>query len=714
MRLRPREVPYIAQLDALECGAACLAMVLAYHGHHAPLPEVRAACAVSRDGVNALTIIQAAQSYGLDAVAYSGELTELAQIPLPAVLHWEFNHFVVLERLDRNGGASIVDPARGRSKATAETLAKCFTGVVLVFTPSATLRRRRRKHTQLDRYRPLLATHRGSLARVLAASVLLELLSLAFPAGQQLLVDRVVLPGAASWLWAFAVALVLAALCQSALLLARGRIVGKLQMVLDLRLLSQFMRHIVRLPVGFFLQREPGDLLERLEGNSALRAFLGSQIVTAILDVFLLLGYAVLMLVYDRGLALLVIAVSAARAACHVLMRNANRRAATSELATSSGAGAVLVECLSSIETIRSTCAEFFFLRRWSDRVVERSVRRRRRLELQNLGSQLTGLSNGLGLAIICAAAGHALLSGAMTLGVFSAFLTLQGLVQIPINNLMESLEQLQYLGSSLTRLDDVLESDPECSGSADAAVLQGEIRLESVSFRYSPGAPWSLHDIDLHVRPGEMLALVGPSGAGKSTLTRIVLGMLTASLGRVTLDGRDLTSYDLEKLRRRIGVVLQEIELLNDTLLANITLNDPSVSTAAARAAASLACLDHVIEALPLGLATRLGEGGVQLSGGERQRLCLARALARRPSILILDEATSALDARTEERIHANLSELGCTRILIAHRFNTVRNADRILVMEHGRIAQHGTYESLRGQPGLFHSLLKAGGAVT
>jgi ABC-type bacteriocin/lantibiotic exporter with double-glycine peptidase domain len=709
MRLSAHEVPYIAQLDALECGAACLAMILGYQGHHAALPDVRAACAVSRDGVNALAMVQAAQSYGLEAIAYSTELTGLSQIPLPAILHWEFNHFVVLERLHHSGGATIVDPARGRLKVSAEALGKCFTGVVLAFTPTPALTRRRRSRPQLGRYRSLVREHRGSIMQVASIALLLEVLSLAFPVGQQILVDRVIVPHASAGLWSVGVALMLAPLTQCALLLARGQVVNKLQMTLDLQLLGKFMHHVVRLPVGFFLQRSPGDLLGRLEGNSALRALLGSQIATSILDIFLLLGYATLMLLYDWQLGLLVLAVGCARAACYVAMRHAHRRASASEAVASSGATIVLVESLSSLETIRSTCAESFFARRWSDRVLERSQSQRQRMELQNLGAQLTGLLNGLGLALVCAAAGAAVISGKLSIGVFCAFMTLQGLLQAPINNLIESLENLQHLGTNLARMDDVFESDAEQGGARDAAQIQGDIRLEKLSYRYSPGAPWSLRGIDLHIRAGEMLALVGQSGAGKSTLARAVLGMVVPSAGTILFDGQALDSYDLEKLRQRIGVVLQEVEILNDTVLANITLNDPSITAAAARAAAQAACLDQVIEALPLGYSTRLGEAGVQLSGGERQRLCLARALARRPSVLILDEATSAVDEQTEERIHANLSRLGCTRIVIAHRFNTVRNADRILVLKSGRIAQLGTFGSLADEPGLFQDLLAA-----
>ena len=712
MRLRHRNlarVPYVQQLEAVECGAACLAMVLGYHGHHAPLPEVREACAVSRDGVNALAILRAAENYGLAAGGYSVDIDRLAGIALPAILHWEFSHFVVLERLDRRGGGWIVDPAQGRLRVNRDTLARAFTGAVLSFAPTPAFRSRPRRPPDLSRYRKLLGAHMGSMGQLIGFSLLLQLAGLTFPVGQQFLVDQVLARHQVSWLWGLAVAVGAAALVQGALQFARGWVLTAFQNILDLRLLTDFMSHAVRLPITFFLQRQAGDLLQRLESNGTLRAFIGSQIAASLLDGFLVLGYGALMLFYQWQLGLIVIAIGAVRALLQLAMRGLNHQAVAAELAALSGAGGTLLESLDALETIRAVSAESFAMRRWSDRVVRRANASLPRLRLENTAAHLTTLLGTIGVAAVSGAAGYQVISGQMSIGVFSAFLTLQALYLTPFNALVENLEQWQYLQSYLSRLDDVLEANPEPSGDQVATGLRGDIRLANLSFRYAPSAPWVLRNVNLHINPGERVAIVGPSGAGKSTLAQILLGMLIPVEGKLSYDGVDIQRFDLDRLRARMGVVLQETALLNDTVAANIALHDPALSPERIRAAARLACIDEVIEALPLGYSTRLGEDGMQLSGGERQRLCLARALAHDPTVLVLDEASSALDADTERRVHANLASLACTRILIAHRLSTVRDADRILVVEGGRIVQEGTFAALSLQTGLFRNLLSS-----
>jgi ABC-type bacteriocin/lantibiotic exporter with double-glycine peptidase domain len=295
-----------------------------------------------------------------------------------------------------------------------------------------------------------------------------------------------------------------------------------------------------------------------------------------------------------------------------------------------------------------------------------------------------------------------------MTLGTFSAFLMLQGLFLTPLGSLLGAFGRLQYLGSHLGRLDDVMETPVEPSGARDPGPLTGAISLEEVSYRYAGTGDHAISGINLQVQPRDMVALVGPTGAGKSTLARLLLGMHIPDGGTIHFDGVDLRDLDLSLLRRQVGVVLQESFLFNDTVRANLSFNDPDLPLERLEEAARFACIHDVVEALPLGYGTVIGENGARISGGERQRLCLARALATRPAILLMDEATSALDPDTEALIHRNLSGLGCTRILIAHRLNTVREADLILVMDHGRMVQMGSFQGLLEEPGLFRALAK------
>ena len=372
--------------------------------------------------------------------------------------------------------------------------------------------------------------------------------------------------------------------------------------------------------------------------------------------------------------------------------------------------GGALVEALTGLETTKASGAESRMVQRWAHRMTQRVNAGLERRRLAIGASQAMTLLQGGTTAAVFLVGGHEVLAQRMTMGVFASFLTLQNLFMGPLGTLLESVTQLQYLGNHLRRLDDVLETEREPSGHVDPGRLQGAIELRDVSFSYTPGAPTVIQNVSLSIRPGEKVALVGPSGAGKSTLARLLLGMHLPSHGTIAFDGRDLRELDLQKLRNQMGVVLQETFLFDDTVRANLSLNDEHIPLARLQWSARMACVDGVIEKLGEGYASRVGKNGSLLSGGERQRLNLARALAHDPAILLLDEATSSLDLETEAKLHANLASLGCARIVIAHRMATVRDADRILVIHDGQIVQAGTFEELEAQEGLFRVLSHAG----
>ncbi|HET8715544.1 MAG TPA: peptidase domain-containing ABC transporter, partial [Holophagaceae bacterium] len=678
-------------------------------GRHVPLPEIRRACSVSRDGVNALAILRAARGQGLEAEAFRAEVDDLAELPLPAILHWEFRHFVVLERLHPRKGALIVDPADGRRWVSPGRLRQAYTGVALAFEPTEAFEPRPEVRPSLNRYRQLFLRSAPTLGQLLGLSVLLQVAGIIFPVGQQILVDRVIVPRQEPWLWGLGVALIAAMIVQTLLTLARSWVLSNLQTAMDLDLLKSYVGHILRLPIGFFLLRRPGDLIQRMDSNSTVQSMISTQAVSSLLDTFLVLGYGGLMIAYDARLGLLVIGIGAARFGFQALLRNRARRLLSAELTASGNAGGTLLESLTTLETVKAVGAESHMIRRWTDRMVERSNASLRRQRLEIAGTQVMALLSSLGSVAVFWVAGREVLDARMTIGVFSAFLSLRSLFLAPLGSLVSSFGMWQYLSSHLQRLDDILESEPEAGGSLIPAQLQGRIDIEGVDYRYAPGAPEVLKGIDVHIAPGEKVALVGPSGAGKTTLARLMLGMLIPSEGRVLFDGTDLRAYDLPALRRSMGVVLQETFIFNDSARANLSLNAPGLRLPELERAAEAACIHEVLAALPEGYDTPLGENGTRLSGGQRQRLALARALAHGPAILLLDEATSSLDAETEARVHANLAALGCTRIVIAHRLATVMDADRILVLDGGRVVQEGRYEDLAAQPGLFQSLVEA-----
>ena len=704
-----RRVVYLPQMEVTECGAASLAMVLAYHGHHASLPEVRQACGVSRDGANALAIVRAARGYGLEAKGAKLGMEVLPQLPLPAILHWDFNHFLVLERLTGKK-AILVDPACGRRTLSLEEVSRHFTGVALIFSPTEAFQKKRKTYPSLAKYKEIFQESLPNLSQVLLASLALQLVGLIFPVANQILLDRVIGPKQDAWLWGLGFGLGGAVVAQALLSLVRSYVVQGLQVVLDFRLMGRFLDHLLHLPLGFFLQRQAGDLVQRVQSNATIQNLLGSQSVSAILDCFLLLGYAALMLAYNLKLGLLVLAFGIIRVVLLLALRTRNQQIMASELAAAGQEGGALVEALTGLETTKASGAETRMVQRWGHRMTQRVNASLERRRIAIWSGQIMTLFHGGASVSIFLFGGHEVVEQRMTMGVFASFITLQGLFLGPLASLLMAVTQLQYLGNHLRRLDDVLETKLEPSGHLNPGRIQGAIELREVSFCYAPGSSPVVRNVSISIRPGEKVALVGPSGAGKSTLAMLLLGIQLPSSGSIRFDEHQLQNLDLQKIRNQMGVVLQESFLFDDTVRANLSLNDENLPLERLLWAVRMACLEEVVDKLPAGFDTRIGETGCLLSGGERQRLTLARALAHEPAILLMDEATSSLDMDTEARLHANLASLNCTRIVIAHRIATVRDADRIVVMHEGQVIQMGTFDELAAQDGLFRKLVYVG----
>jgi ABC-type bacteriocin/lantibiotic exporter with double-glycine peptidase domain len=449
--------------------------------------------------------------------------------------------------------------------------------------------------------------------------------------------------------------------------------------------------------------------MSRVGSLSSLRSFFTSRAVSLILDGFQLIGYGALMIAWQPFLGLLIIGLALIRISLSVAMRSWFRQIMDAELATGGRENAVLMESISALETIKSSRAENRMVERWTGRMIDRANLGLRRMKLELGSGAAFGLFQTSSLALITWLGGTAVIDGRMTLGAYAAFMMLHGMVTGPLESLLSAYSQFQYLKNHLRRIDDVLETPTEPQGTIDPGKLSGLIEVEGASFRYDPGSPWVLEDIYLTARPGEKIALVGPTGAGKTTLARILLGMHCPEKGKISFDGHLIETLDLQKLRCQMGVVMQDTFLFDDTVRANMSLNSPGLGMEQLYRAAEQACILDVIEKLPQGFDTPLGENGSRLSAGQRQRLSLARALAHGPSIMLLDEATSSLDLETEAKLHANLSSLGCTRIVIAHRLATVKDADRIFVLNKGRIVQRGDYYELQYADGLFRGLVEA-----
>ncbi|AXK33556.1 NHLP family bacteriocin export ABC transporter peptidase/permease/ATPase subunit [Streptomyces armeniacus] len=719
--------PTVLQMEALECGAAALAMVLAHHGRQVPLEELRVACGVSRDGSRASNILKAARSYGLTAKGMQMETGALTQVGGPAILFWEFNHYVVYEGPVREfgvlgrRGVRLNDPDKGRRFVPAEEFDAAFTGVVLVLEPGEGFRPGgSRRHA----FSALPARLRGTTGTILAAlltSLLLVVTGAAVPALTRTYIDIFLTRELSSLLGPLfaamgavvAVTAVLTWLQQANLL--RGRLISSTLGS------ARFLRHLLRLPAAFYTQRSPADLVQRLQSNDAVAETLARDLTAAAVDGAVVLLYAALMWTYDPQLTLVGVGVALLNL---VVLRIVVRLRATrtrklrtdiARLTNTSYTG------LQLIEPLKATGGEDGYFRRWAGQHAT-TLEEQQRLGVPGAWLAVTAPALAtLNSALILWLGGLRAVSGALSVGLLVAFQALVVRFSAPLVRLNSVAEKAQDLAADMARLEDVerypaelpaLEGAAGHGGTADGAEtrrLSGHVELDDVTFGYSPLDAPLLEGFSLTVRPGRQVALVGGSGSGKSTVSRLLSGLYRPWSGAVRIDGRRLEDIPRGALAASVSFVDQEIFLFEGTVRDNVTLWDPSVPDAAVVEALRDAELyEDVIARRPGGIHGRVEQDGRNFSGGQRQRLEIARALVRRPSLLVLDEVTSALDARTEERVIDNLRRRGCARVVIAHRLSTVRDSDEILVLREGTVVESGTHTELLAAGGAYAELVR------
>ncbi|MEM9488111.1 MAG: peptidase domain-containing ABC transporter [Myxococcota bacterium] len=707
---RRDRVPHVQGLTIAECGAACLTMVLRYHGHEAKLSEVREAMGIGRDGADALTILREAESYGLRGRGLRLDIGDLGYLPPATILHWEFNHFVVYERVGKRG-VTIVDPVSGRRLIPMDEFRRSFTGVALVLEPADAFETSDGERSKVWSYLRQLLAQRHLLNRIVVISILLRLFALALPILMGLIVDRVVPRGDRSLLTVVGLGLGAMLVFQLVSELIRTHLLLQLRTNLDIRMTLSFLDHLVRLPYEFFQNRSAGDLMMRVNSNTTVRELITSNTLSTLLDGALVLLYLVFMMLLSWSLGVLVLGLGVLQMVVFLLSRRPIRELMTRDLEVQARSRGYLVEVLSGIQTLKVAGAEHRAVERWSNLYVDELNVSLARGRLRGvIDAVMNLLRAGAPLAILSYGA-VLVMDGELSLGTMLALNALAAGFLAPLATLVESALQLQLLGSYIERIDDVLGSRAEQDPSEvnRAPRLRGRIALDRVTFRYSPRSPAVVREVSLTVEPGSSVAIVGKSGAGKSTLANLLIGLYQPSEGRILHDGLDLAALDLRTVRRQCGIVPQHPYIFGASVRENIALTYPNAPFAVVVSAAKAACIHNDVVALPMGYETLVSDGGASLSGGQRQRLALARALVHQPAVLLLDEATSSLDATTEQAITRNLEAMRCTRIIIAHRLSTVMGADLILVMDEGQVAETGSHDELLARGGVYADLIAA-----
>jgi ABC-type bacteriocin/lantibiotic exporter with double-glycine peptidase domain len=691
-----------------DCGAAALAMALAYHGRHVPLADMHTATGTGRDGTDALRLAEAATTYGLRARGVATELDDLGVLPRGTVLHWGEAHFVVLDSTSRRG-VTVVDPAAGRYRVSWQAVNDLYSGVAILLEPSESFEAGGRPAPGALHHARRLLTRSSGLTKVLITSVVVRLMALAVPVLTGVVVDRIV-PGDDGHLLKVIAAVMIALIGYSVIAsYLRAHLLLRLRSRLDVDMTLDFLEHLVDLPYAFFLKRSSGDLMMRLRSNATVREILTTGTIAALLDGTLATFYLVVIYVLSPMLGVLVTGLGAAQVAVLLAARRRNQHLMGEALATEAKSQSYAYEMFSAVETLKAAGAERRAVTHWSNLfIAEMNVSLRRGRLAAAVETAIHGLALLSPIAVLLFGA-RLVGTGQLSLGTMLALAALATAFLEPLGVLVGTALQVQLLGSYLARIEDVNNTPTETAGRdlRHAPQLTGAVRAERLTFRYHPHGPPAVDGVDLEVRPGQLLAIVGRSGSGKSTMGRLLLGLYPPSDGRVLLDGIDLATLYPRSVRSQIGVVTQDPYIFGLSIRDNLVLGHPDLPLDRLETAAELAGVAEDIRAMPMGWDTLLVDAGASLSGGQRQRLALARALAPSPRILLLDEATSNLDTVTEGQVHANIARLGCTVIVIAHRLATVIDADHIVVMEAGRVVEVGRHPDLLAAGGHYAQLV-------
>jgi ATP-binding cassette subfamily B protein len=706
-----RRYPFFAQQSASDCGAACLVMVGRYWGKKFSVNRLRDLSHVTRQGASLRGLSSAAESIGFTTKPVKCSLDKLAEQSLPAIAHWEGRHYVVVFKIERKS-VIICDPAIGQRTLTHKQFKAGWTGYTLLLQPTALINETESDFTPFWQLFELVKPHWVILLEVFIASVFIQLFGLITPVFTQLILDRVVSQRSELTLTTIGLGLLIFGIFRIAMGGLRQYLLDQTANRVDLALIVGFIRHTFRLPLSFFESRYVGDIISRVQENRKIQRFLTGEALSIILDLLTVFIYVGLMLWYSWKMALLSLIIVPPFLLLGLIATPFLQRISREIFNAYAAESSYLIEGISGIRTVKSLALEQTVRWHWEG-LLNKSIKTQ--FVGQIIGNRMQILSSTIetlaqtGLLWFGA---YQVIHGELSIGQLVAFNMLLGNIIRPFQRLAVLWNELQEVAIAIERINDVISTSPEedlqVSSRQNLPDLRGEIRFDSVTFRYHPDNPNVLENLSCEIKPGETVAIVGRSGSGKTTIAKLVLGLYLPTEGKVLIDGQDITSLSLRSLRSQLGIVDQDTFLFGGTIRENIAISQPSASLQEVIAAAEQAGADEFIKKLPMGYETPIGEGGGLLSGGQRQRIAIARALLGNPQLLIFDEATSHLDAESERIIQTNLAQIrqNRTTLIIAHRLSTVRNADLILVMDRGVLVESGTHKQLMTKRGQYFYL--------
>ena len=712
------DTPAILQMEAAECGAASLAIVLAFYRRWVPLEELRVACGVSRDGSKASNVLRAARTYGLVAKGYRKEPDDLRNMKMPVIAFWNFNHFLVVEGFVGDK-VYLSDPASGKRRVSAQEFDQSFTGVVLSAEPGPDFERGGESPSVLRALKRRFVGANNAITLLLVCGLALVIPGMAVPAFGRVFIDEVLIGHHESWLLPLLVGMAATCLLRAALAWAQQYYLLRVETKMAMATSAKFFWHVLRLPVEFYTHRSPGEISGRVAINDLVARILTEDLTSSLLAIITAVFFGVLLLFYDWRLALIAFATVGLNLGALQYVARSNRQL-NQRLAMDGGKlGGIAMSGLALMETIKSSGGEAGFFSKWSGHQSKflNSQQETARIGL-NL-SLLPTLLNAFSGTLILGLGAMRVMDGAMTMGTLVAFQSLVASFVAPTNQLLGMFSKLQQAQGNIDRLDDVVKcpldplvrEDSEAARAAPMEKLRGEIEFRNVSFGYSRAEKPLLENFSMKIYPGQRIALVGPSGCGKSTVAKLAMGLYQPWEGEILFDGRPRENYSRYAMINSMAMVDQNIVLFTGSVRDNITMWDSTVGEAALIRAARDACIHEVVLQRPGGYDAGILEGGANFSGGQKQRIEIARALVNDPRILVLDEATSALDATTEKLIGDSLRRRGCSSMVVAHRLSTIRDADEIIVLRAGRIIQRGTHGALvQEEGGLYHQLMSTG----